>query len=171
MTTVIHDLSEAEWKELADSFADAVVISDNGTIKKCIGCFGCWIKTPGRCVIADAYQNMGEILGKTEQLVIISRLRFGSYSSFVKNVIDRSISYILPFFEIRNGEMHHRPRYQNCMEITALFYGEDATKPERETVRRLVEANSVNLNGSVKKVVFVENQACLKGELQHDWNA
>lgn len=33
MTTVIHDLSEAEWKELADSFADAV------SNRKCIADF------------------------------------------------------------------------------------------------------------------------------------
>lgn len=168
MTTVIHDLSKEEWEQIADFFADATVISNSGMIKKCVGCFGCWIKTPGQCVIPDGYQNMGEILGKTNQLVIISRLRFGGYSSFVKNVLDRSISYILPYFEIRNGEMHHKARYQNRMVLSAYFYGDEIADEEKKTARELVEANAINFNGYVEKVTFADKMEVLKGELQHD---
>jgi len=168
MTTVIHDLTADEWEGIAPSFENAKVISDNGTIKRCMGCFGCWVKTPGRCVLPDAYQDMGEILGKTNQLIIISRMCFGSYSSFVKNVFDRSIPYVLPYFETRNGEMHHKARYQNRMIMAAYFYGEDITENEKNTARQLVEANAINFKGKVEKVVFIDNKETLKGELQHD---
>lgn len=155
---IIHDLSENNL-----SFPkNAMVISKEGTIKKCIGCFGCWVKTPGKCIISDDYQNMGAMLGAVNELVIISKCTFGSYSSFVKNVFDRSISCVLPYFEMRNGEMHHCPRYENQLTINAYFYGDDITAEEKSTAEKLVQANADNFKADVKQVVFVENQEQLK---------
>ena len=158
MNLIIHDLSKEQWEALAFPLKEETKIIDNsGKIKKCMGCFGCWLKTPGRCVIPDEYQRMGELAAKTEELTIISKCSFGSYSSFVKNVLDRSISYVLPFFEIREGEMHHRKRYDNQFLMRVIFYGSDITEEEKETAKELVKANAANLHGKVKEVLFVES--------------
>ena len=158
MNLIIHDLSKEQWEALAFPLKEETKIIDNsGKIKKCMGCFGCWLKTPGRCVIPDEYQRMGELAAKAEELTIISKCSFGSYSSFVKNVLDRSISYVLPFFEIREGEMHHRKRYDNQLVVGVIFYGSDITEEEKETAKELVKANAVNLHGKVKEVLFVES--------------
>lgn len=98
------------------------IIYDSGNIRHCIGCFGCWIKTPETCVIKDGYENMGELMSKCNELILISKCTYGGYSTFVKNVLDRSISYISPHFEMRNKEMHHKRRYNNIIDITACFY-------------------------------------------------
>ena len=42
------------------------------------------------------------------------------------------------------------------MKISAIFYGEDITEEEKQTSRNLVEANAVNLNGTVGIVKFVK---------------
>ena len=158
MNLIIHDLSKEQWEALAFPLKEETKIIDNsGKIKKCMGCFGCWLKTPGRCVIPDEYQRMGELAAKAEELTIISKCSFGSYSSFVKNVLDRSISYVLPFFEIREGEMHPRKRYDNQFLMRVIFYGSDITEEEKETAKELVKANAVNLHGKVKEVLFVES--------------
>ena len=158
MNLIIHDLSKEQWEALAFPLKEETKIIDNsGKIKKCMGCFGCWLKTPRRCVIPDEYQRMGELAAKAEELTIISKCSFGSYSSFVKNVLDRSISYVLPFFEIREGEMHHRKRYDNQFLMRVIFYGSDITEEEKETAKELVKANAVNLHGKVKEVLFVES--------------
>ena len=136
MNLIIHDLSKEQWEALAFPLKEETKIIDNsGKIKKCMGCFSCWLKTPGRCVIPDEYQRMGELAAKAEELTIISKCSFGSYSSFVKNVLDRSISYVLPFFEIREGEMHHRKRYDNQFLMRVIFYGSDITEEEKETAK------------------------------------
>lgn len=164
MNLIVHDLSKEEWESLEISYdKETKIIDRQGRINKCIGCFGCWIKTPGQCVIKDDYQNMGELLAQTEELTLISKCAFGSFSSFVKNVMDRSISYILPFFEIRNGEMHHSSRYTNKLKIKAVFYGKDITEAEKETARELIKANAINLNGIVQDVVFIKKENELKG--------
>lgn len=167
MNLIIHDLTKEQWEALALPISENTrIISDNGTIHKCIGCFGCWIKTPGQCIIPDEYQRMGEFFSQAEEMTVISRCSFGGYSSFVKNVLDRSISYILPFFEIRKGEMHHKSRYRNQLALTSIFYGDDITEAERDMARKLAKANALNMNGKVKSVLFVSGVEELKGVIQ-----
>lgn len=165
MRLIIHDLNQEDASkagifDLAES--ENIIVDGNGENHYCIGCFACWLKTPGRCVIKDDYQGMGEKISKVDELFIISKSTFGSYSSVVKNVLDRSISYVLPYFDIRNGEMHHGERYHNDLKVSAVFYGDDITDAERETSRNLVHANAVNLNGTVGHVMFVDNMEILK---------
>lgn len=160
MRLIIHDLS-IEQSEITGleqlSEEENIIVNGNGKNHYCIGCFGCWLKTPGKCVIKDEYQEMGEKISKVDELLIISKATFGSYSSVVKNVLDRSISYVSPYFVIREGEMHHKERYYKNLKISAVFYGEDMTEKEKETSVNLVVANAVNLNGTVEYIDFVDS--------------
>ena len=157
MRVILHDLTEAQWEALRFEQRDGdEIVAGSGKEHFCTGCFGCWLKTPGRCVIPDAFQRMGERLSRADELIIISKCSFGSYSSRIKNILDRSISYVSPFFVIRKGEMHHRPRYKNRLTVSALFYGSDITEDEEQTARALVQANALNLNGELGSVRFME---------------
>lgn len=159
MRLIIHDLSEAQCEASgmnALSEEENIIVNANGDNHYCIGCFACWLKTPGKCVIKDEYQEMGIRLSKVDELLIISKAAFGSYSSAVKNVLDRSIAYVLPYFTIRNGEMHHGERYHKNLKVTAAFYG-DMTEAEKDTAVHLVMANAVNLNGSVGEIDFLDS--------------
>lgn len=140
-----------------------LVIGNNGKIRNCIGCFCCWVKTPGKCVISDGYEEMGRHLSQCTELIIVSRCVYGSVSPFVKNVMDRAISYIHPKFCYRNGEMHHRRRYDNIIKLTAYFYGEAVTEAEKETARKLIRAIAVNYDGEVGQIVFLNNEDELRG--------
>ncbi len=145
MNILIHDLNNEQFQSLfPGSNNDVYIISDTGTIRHCIGCFGCWIKTPGKCVLKDGYDNMGELLSKCEKLTLISQCCYGCYSPFVKNVLDRSIPWLLPFFKIKNNETHHKKRYQNTLQLAVHFYGENITTEERKTAKKLVKANCTN---------------------------
>jgi multimeric flavodoxin WrbA len=161
---LIHDLNNEEFQELfTKQMSETMIISDNGTIRHCIGCFGCWVKTPAACVIRDDYGDMGENLSKCKDLIIISKCCYGGFSPFVKNVLDRSISYIHPYFVTRNGEMHHRRRYKNKINLHVLFCGENITEEEKQTAQKLVVANSVNLACNVSKISFVQSTVEMKG--------
>lgn len=159
MKLIIHDLTMEQWENARCNMAfskEDLIISGRGENHFCIGCFGCWLKTPGKCVIKDEYQDMGEKLSKVDELIIISKATFGSYSSYVKNVMDRSISYVSPYFVIRKGEMHHKERYHKNLRISAVFYGADITEKEKETSKNLVKANALNLNGETGFVQFID---------------
>ena len=150
---IIYDVPTEHIEKFTNS--EDILVNANEISRYCIGCFGCWLKTPGKCIIKDGFQDMGQRLSLVSEFILISKATFGSYSSAVKNVLDRSISYVLPFFEIRNGEMHHGERYHNDLTISALFYG-DMSEEEKQTAENLVKANAVNLNAALGKVHFVE---------------
>lgn len=139
------------------------VISPKGSIHHCIGCFGCWIKTPGKCVIHDGYEGTGIDMGKCDELIIISECCYGGVSPFIKTVQDRAISYIHPDFVIRKGEMHHKRRYKNVITQSAYFYGENITDEEKELAKELMQANADNYDGIVKDVYFYESLKELEG--------
>lgn len=158
MKLIIHDLREDMLQKIYPHIApEDMVISDNGDIHSCIGCFGCWLKTPGACIIQDPYGQMGKNIAMCSELLIISQCVYGSYSPFVKNVLDRSISYIHPYFTVKNGEMHHQQRYKRDFHLKVIFYGDSITDPEKDTAEKLVRANSVNLYCKVDSVTFLDS--------------
>ena len=139
------------------------VIKPNGRIHSCAGCFGCWVKTPGECVIHDGYEATGMDMGKCAELILVSQCCYGSVSPFIKTVQDRAIAYMHPDFVLRKGEMHHKRRYQNVISLSAYFYGEDITDAEKETARNLMQANADNFDGFVKDVCFFKTAEELEG--------
>ena len=139
------------------------IIKPDAVIKHCIGCFGCWIKTPGECVIKDSFSHTGCDMGKCDELIMISECLYGGFSSFVKKVQDRAISYVRGDFDIVNNEMRHRRRYKNKIKITAYFYGENITEEEKITAENIVKANAKNFYAVVEKVVFLKNPEEIEG--------
>ena len=156
MEIIIHDLPEEELKNIYKSTNDSLIITDNKKIKSCTGCFYCWTKNPGECRIKDGYDNIAELYSKAEKIIIISRCCYGSYSPFVKNVMDRSIPYLLPFFKIINKEVHHTIRYKKNLSFEVCFYGENISDEEKEIAKNLVKANCINLNVTNFNVSFLE---------------
>lgn len=157
MKLLIHDLTAEDAGRLFPEWTGETgwrVISDDGALKNCTGCFGCWVKTPGACVIRDTYGDMGQLLARCDEVVLVSRCCYGGPSPFVKGVLDRSISYIHPYFAMKGGEMHHRRRYEHDFTLSVCFYGADLSEGERHTAEKWVHAAADNLYCSVKKIVF-----------------
>jgi len=119
-----------------------------------VGCFGCWIRTPGECVIDDRCKGFASMLSKHGEFVVISRMVFGGLSPVVKTVMERCIGYVSPFFRIIKGEMHHVPRYDHKLVLRYIFYGQDMGTREREIAQRLVAANALNLGAESFSVSF-----------------
>lgn len=132
------------------------IIQPAGKIRHCIGCFACWIKTPGRCILSDGYENTGCLIGRCSELILVSRCCYGSVSPFVKTVQDRALSYIHPDFVIRQGKMHHKRRYDNVITLSCHLYGENISDREKQTARQLLQANADNYDGQVKEVSFYQ---------------
>lgn len=162
MNILIHDIEKnIEENIFKHTTNDMTVISDNNTIHPCVCCFGCWIKTPGQCVIHDGYDNMGLLFSKCGRLIIVSRCFYGGYSPFVHTVLDRSIPCLLPYFETRNGETHHKTRYDHNIALTVYFYGK-LSEHEKETASKLVLANAANLSSKKAEVFFYDRIEDLK---------
>lgn len=156
MNLIIHDLNTEEWNKVSSEYNGWEVVSYSDKIKPCAGCFGCWTKSPGECVIKDGYDKMGALIHKADEVVVITRYTYGGFSSFVKNVFDRSIGWVLPFFEIHEGEMHHMRRYTEDKSITFIFRGNNLSEEDKEDARNYVKAVCRNFRGTIKDVRFEE---------------
>jgi hypothetical protein len=62
---------------------------------------------------------------------------------------------LLPYFEKRNGETHHKRRYDNNISSTVYFYGKISAM-EKETAKKLVVANGINLMTQKTEIRFFE---------------
>lgn len=144
MKTIIHDLKESEIKKI--KFNDDIKIIDaNLCLKSCIGCFSCWVKHPKNCALKDSYSSIVDSISKSDELILISQNRYGCYSYKVKRVLERCIGYVLPYFTIRNNEIHHESRYDKKLKLTLYTYG-NITKEDKTCLEKLLQANAINLN-------------------------
>ena len=50
----------------------------------CLGCFNCWIKTPGMCVEADAGREIAKAVIRSDVTVFFTPVTFGGYSPELK---------------------------------------------------------------------------------------
>ena len=158
MKLLIHDLSDEQFQKFRTEYSDWHIISDNGLIRPCIGCFSCWNRTPGKCVVKDGYDDMGYLVHQAEEIRIISRYTYGGFSGFVKNVIDRCLGYVLPQFEITEGETHHQKRYDEDKPFTFIFYGEKLNDQQKRDAERYVKAMCMNFRCHVREVFFEETE-------------
>jgi multimeric flavodoxin WrbA len=87
-------------------------------VPPCTGCFLCMTRHPGKCVFDRALARIFTHAVDHPAVVFLSPVLFGTFSSTMKNVIDRGGLII----------GNHRA----CRQII-IGYGEDATDEERST--------------------------------------
>lgn len=112
----------------------------------CRGCFGCWIKTPGICVINDLGRKVAEAVIGSDVTIILSPVTFGGYSYHVKKVMDRLIPLISPLFVNIRGEIHHKPRYQKYPRLLAIGVASVEDIESQKVFSTLIERNAINFH-------------------------
>lgn len=143
--------------------------SNNNTIKLlnlwekeiagCLGCFGCWIKTPGVCVIPDEARDIAQAVVQSDLVVNITPITFGGYSYHFKKVLDRLIPIISPFFMKINGEIHHKPRYKYYPKSISIGILAKENREMAEIFKNLVKRNAINMHSFVYKCgIFLHTQ-------------
>ncbi|MBN2345281.1 MAG: flavodoxin family protein [Candidatus Aminicenantes bacterium] len=125
-------------------------------IKACRGCFSCWTRTPGRCIIADDDQEaVLRAWAGAERIILLTPLTFGGYSPELKKALDRAIPALLPFFIRINGETHHPQRYPRPRRLLAIGTLKGPDSESEEVFRDLVGRNALNMSdGEATTMVF-----------------
>jgi multimeric flavodoxin WrbA len=83
----------------------------NTNIEPCLGCFSCWNRTPGVCVISD---GMSEVITRfiaADIIIWAFPLYYFSVPGKLKSLIDRQLPLNLPFMADGNESGGHPPRY------------------------------------------------------------
>lgn len=101
----------------------------------CTGCGNCGLRTPGACSVKDDMQRIFPAMVAADLLVLATPVRFGSYCSQLKKVVDRFQPLMVPVYVVRNGEMHFRGRY----DLPPVL-GVGLLAPEEEDVGEAADA-------------------------------
>lgn len=120
----------------------------------CCGCFGCWVKTPGECVVHDSSAEVAKAVIESDATVYLTRVAFGGYSSRLKRAVDRIICLGSPFFRKVGGEVHHEKRYEKYPDLIGVGL---LPLPDEESAgifRTLIGRNAINI-GSARHAAAV----------------
>ena len=128
------------------NYAVETMVLHEKKIADCIGCFGCWVKTPGICVIDDYAQEVAKVFINSDLVVYLTPVVFGGYSYQLKKALDRMIPLISPFFIEINGEIHHKPRYEKYPSILGIGVMPELKEEQTKLFNNLIKRNSINLH-------------------------
>ncbi|MBS7527942.1 flavodoxin family protein [Fusibacter paucivorans] len=119
---------------------------DQGDLDFCMGCFGCWTKKPGECVIPDKMGQINQTFMNSDGVIYLSPVVFGQFSANIKNAIDRWIPNALPFFETRtDGSTMHPPRYASYPKQLIIGYQMGMSEEDAQLFKDITEKHRTNV--------------------------
>ena len=149
-----------ELKKLTDTFLNnkgfetELMEIGRDDLAFCMGCFGCWVKKPGECVINDMMAQVNRNFINSDVVIYLSPVIFGQFSANIKNALDRWLPNMLPFFETRpDGSTMHPSRYDSYPQLIIIGYEDglseedgqlfiDITKKHRSNIEVMIYQGS-----------------------------
>ncbi len=108
----------------------SVLTLRNLDIRYCTGCWGCWVKTPGKCVFVDDSEEVCREYIQADFVLLVSPVLMGFTSALLKKVQDRLIPLLHPYIDFVQGECHHEKRYPKYPRLGVLLKRSNRTEPD-----------------------------------------
>jgi len=126
-------------------------------IRYCVGCFGCWVKTPGLCSSNDGSCEFRKSMIHSDFTLWAAPLEMGFPHHLLKMALDKSIPLIHPYFVVDHGEAHHRPRYSKHPRLGLLLGKEpDTDLEDLQIVQTIFSRTAINLKGELEFCLTTE---------------
>jgi NADPH-dependent FMN reductase len=135
----------------------------------CIGCFACWLETPGVCRFRDAGQEIAQAVMQCDTVTLFSPVSFGGYAPQLKLMVDRFLPTLLPYFGVYHGEVHHRPRYARYPRWVGVGVQRARDAEEAGLFKLVVGRNAINFHApsyAAEAVQSTDNRAQLQEALR-----
>ncbi len=135
----------------------------------CLGCFDCWVKTPGMCVEADAGREIARAIIRSDVTVLFTPVTFGGYSPELKKMVDRFIPLASPFFQMDHGEVHHPPRYAHRPRLMMVGVQRHPNPAEAHIFKTLAGRNAINFHPpsyAAEVVLSTDDVDALRGRFE-----
>lgn len=127
----IADAGRADLARQVDGFC-AALAADGHRVRRfdlaarppkpCLGCFACWVATPGRCVHADGTAEILAAMVRSDRVVHVSDFHLHFPSALSKAVMDRAIPLARGYMHLAaNGRLGHLPRYRTNYKTMLLM--------------------------------------------------
>lgn len=127
-----------------------IVYAADLDINDCLGCFSCWNKTPGCCILCDDMPPLLEKIKCADIIVWATPLYHYGMTARLKRIMERTTPLSKPYIVKRGDHYKHPPRYaeQNTKNLLIANCG----FPERHHFKALMaqfELFSTELAGAI----------------------
>lgn len=135
----LFDLREKQSEEMVEAvqrnFVEPLKVVRLGDqpIEPCIGCWSCWLKTPGLCVMKDQMAASYPDYVNSDTVILLLDTAQGFINHQGKAFLDRTIPHFHPYIDLVQGECHHVARYESYPDLVFYYESEGLTHQE-ETV-------------------------------------
>ena len=83
--TLQADLAKRGW-------SSEVVVLREKKIGNCMGDFLCWMKSPGKCYMADDHLEISRKYLESDLVIFLTPITFGGYSPTLKKMVDHMMN-------------------------------------------------------------------------------
>ena len=143
------------YKEIENLYDETLKIIhlEDQSIAACIGCWNCWLKTPGICVMNDQMSELYPDYVNSHTLILLLDTAQGFINHQAKAFLDRSIPHHHPYIELVDGECHHVARYERYPDIVFYFDTAGLTNKEEQVIEDYLYRTAYHFRSKAYRIV------------------
>lgn len=153
--SVTHLIVREFMKGAAEARAECeYVLLGDKDVRPCLGCFDCWLASPGECVQNDDVAPLLKSFMTSDVAVIASPVYLESVTGIMKNFLDRMLPLADPHIDkTADGEYVHSRRFQRYPDMVLIsnsgFPGQEQFDVFREQMRGLARHLHTKIIGEI----------------------
>jgi len=118
-------------------------------IRYCTGCWDCWVRTPGECIVKDGSRDICREYINSDFVLFASPVIMGFTTALLKKAHEKLLPLIHPYFEIVQDEVHHLSRYDKYPVMGLLLEkGKDTDKEDVKIISDIYRRDAINFKTS-----------------------
>ncbi|HRZ86416.1 MAG TPA: flavodoxin family protein [bacterium] len=134
-------------------------------IGHCLGCLACWLKTPGKCVIADDMADLLKKFVSADIVVFATPVYVDNVTGLMKNFMDRLVPLADPrFAKTPEGECRHIIREGESPDIVVISNCGFPEQSHFQVLKLLFSRIARNMNAQVVAEIYRGGGEMLKGK-------
>ncbi len=149
-----NDIYEAIQKLFVEPLK--IVNMQEQSISACIGCWNCWLKTPGRCVMKDEMSECYPDYVNSDTVILLMDTAQGFVNHRAKAFFDRTIPHYHPYIEMVGGECRHFARYEKYPDMVFHYETDGLTNQENQVIEDYLYRTAWHFQSKAFRIISEE---------------
>lgn len=125
--------------------ADFILDLRKQKIQHCLGCWNCWLKTPGQCVRQDMNAFYHAFVNADEVLFCL-QIHHDFISGNAKSLFDRLLVMALPYIGYEENVSRHAARYEKLPKLKFLYRPDFSTDESEQAFHTMLKTIAFQLH-------------------------
>lgn len=133
-----------------------IVKMQDRSISACIGCWNCWLKTPGRCVMKDEMSECYSDYVNSDTVILLMGTAQGFVDHRTKAFFDRTIPHYHPYIEMVDGECRHFAWYEKYPDMVFHYETDGLTNQEDQVIEDYLYRTAWHFHSKAYRIISEE---------------